>query len=207
MKICGWPAFIRIMPAGPGRRGRRSSRGPGPALVAVTRPLCSSAIRLTIDNPRPVELSPAVGFADRRWNRPNSRVVSSGESPGPRSRIAQTASPASRSTVTSMRSLVGLYLMALPTRLSIASRRRSWSALSLREPSPERTIFCSLRSASGRLEATTSATRAAKSMGSRRIEMSRASFIASTMRSSTIDSEAPGGIADVVDLRAHRFER
>ena len=56
---------------------------PGPALSTVIWPPCRSTIRLTIDRPRPVELSPAVGLADKRWKRPNSREISSGESPAP----------------------------------------------------------------------------------------------------------------------------
>src|SRR6185295_3250749 len=51
---------------------------PPPGLSAVTCPPCNSTIRLTMESPSPVELSPAVGFADRRWKRPNSRVMSSG---------------------------------------------------------------------------------------------------------------------------------
>ena len=58
---------------------------PGPALLAVTSPPCMSTIRLTIERPKPVELSPAVGLADNRWKRPNSRPRSSGERPAPSS--------------------------------------------------------------------------------------------------------------------------
>src|SRR6185369_938039 len=58
---------------------------PGPSLSAVTSPPCMSMIRLTMDRPRPVELSPAVGFADSRWKRPNRRPRSSGDSPAPSS--------------------------------------------------------------------------------------------------------------------------
>src|SRR5262249_47789424 len=39
---------------------------PGPLLSAVTSPPCMSIIRLTIDKPNPVELSPAVGLAESR---------------------------------------------------------------------------------------------------------------------------------------------
>jgi len=39
---------------------------PGPALSAVISPPCMSMMRLTIDRPRPVELSPAVGLAESR---------------------------------------------------------------------------------------------------------------------------------------------
>ena len=39
---------------------------PGPPLSAVTRPPCMSTMRLTIESPRPVELSPAVGLAESR---------------------------------------------------------------------------------------------------------------------------------------------
>src|SRR5204863_2935974 len=56
---------------------------PGPALSAVTWPPCMSMMRLTIDKPSPVELSPAVGFADSRWKRPNNRPRSSGDRPAP----------------------------------------------------------------------------------------------------------------------------
>src|ERR1700753_2453983 len=55
----------------------------GPALVAVTSPPCISMMRLTIESPRPVELSPAVGLADSRWNRPNKRPRSRGYRPAP----------------------------------------------------------------------------------------------------------------------------
>src|SRR5262249_59296102 len=55
----------------------------GPSLSAVTSPPCMSMMRLTMERPRPVELSPAVGLAERRWKRPNSRPRSSGDSPAP----------------------------------------------------------------------------------------------------------------------------
>src|SRR5215831_6655109 len=38
----------------------------GPVVSATTVPPCKSTIRFTIDNPRPVEVSPPVGLADRR---------------------------------------------------------------------------------------------------------------------------------------------
>ena len=64
--------------------------GDSPALVADTLPPCMSMIRLTIDRPSPVELSPPVGFADSRWKRPNRRSMSSGESPAPSSLTRMT---------------------------------------------------------------------------------------------------------------------
>src|SRR6185312_8966155 len=73
---------------------------PGPPLSAVTWPPCMSMIRLTIDSPRPVELSPAVGLADSRWNRPNKRPRSSGLRPAPSSAIRITVSPSSWLTAT-----------------------------------------------------------------------------------------------------------
>ena len=39
---------------------------PGPALSTVICPPCRSTIRLTIERPRPVDVSPAVGLADSR---------------------------------------------------------------------------------------------------------------------------------------------
>src|SRR5690606_27529900 len=60
---------------------------PGPALSAASSPPCISMIFLTMERPSPVELSPPVGLADRRWKRPNSRLISSGDSPGPSSVI------------------------------------------------------------------------------------------------------------------------
>ena len=39
-------------------------------------------MRLTIERPSPVELSPPVGLAESRWKRPNSREMSSCERPG-----------------------------------------------------------------------------------------------------------------------------
>src|SRR6201988_5541945 len=62
----------------------------GPALSAVTSPPCMSMMRLTMERPRPVELSPAVGLAESRWNRPNSRPRSSGDSPAPSSATRMT---------------------------------------------------------------------------------------------------------------------
>ena len=56
---------------------------PGPALSTVIRPPCRSTMRLTIERPSPVEVSPAVGLAESRWKRPNSREISSGERPAP----------------------------------------------------------------------------------------------------------------------------
>src|SRR5207237_10368032 len=56
---------------------------PGPPLSAVTWPPCISIMRLTIESPSPVELSPAVGFAESRWKRPNNRPRSSGDRPAP----------------------------------------------------------------------------------------------------------------------------
>ena len=50
-------------------------------------------MRLTIDRPRPVEGSPPVGRAERRWKRSNSRAMSSGASPGPWSATRITVRP------------------------------------------------------------------------------------------------------------------
>src|SRR5258708_12502646 len=66
---------------------------PGPALLAVTWPPCMSMMRLTIDRPSPVELSPAVGFAESRWKRPNNRPRSSGDRPAPWSAMRTTGCP------------------------------------------------------------------------------------------------------------------
>src|ERR1700716_470775 len=98
---------------------------PGPALSAVTWPPCMSIMRLTIDRPRPVELSPAVGLAESRWNRPNSRPRSSGLRPAPSSPMRMTVLWPSWLTATVILPPIGEYLMALLTRLSIASRIRS----------------------------------------------------------------------------------
>src|SRR6266516_3539491 len=100
---------------------------PGPALSTSIRPPCRSTIRLTIERPRPVEVSPAVGFAERRWKRPNSREMSSGDRPAPWSLTCTSIPPSSCVTKRSMAPPIGLYLTALLTRLSIASRMRSAS--------------------------------------------------------------------------------
>src|SRR5262245_18893200 len=100
---------------------------PGPALSTVTRPPCRSTMRLTIERPRPVEVSPAVGFAESRWKRPNSREMSSGDRPAPWSLTWTSILSPSRATKSSMAPPIGLYLIALLTRLSMASRMRSES--------------------------------------------------------------------------------
>src|SRR5437867_2081055 len=155
---------------------------PGPPLSAVTWPPCMSMIRLTIDSPRPVEPSPAVGLAESRWKRPNSRPRSSGERPAPWSAMRITVSPPSWVTATAILPPIGEYLMALLTRLSIASRIRSASHMVTTFGGADTAMACCLLTAEGRLESATSVTRAAISTGSRRIVMSKASAIASEIR-------------------------
>ena len=53
-------------------------------------------MRLAMERPSPVELSPPVGLAESRWKRPKSRPTSSGERPGPWSATRTTASSPSR---------------------------------------------------------------------------------------------------------------
>ncbi len=72
--------------------------------------------------------------------------------------------------------------MALETRLSSASRRRSASPQRNSSSGPSQTKVWPLASASGRSASQTSRARPARSTGSRRRLMSRASFIASAMR-------------------------
>src|SRR4029453_19615343 len=98
---------------------------PGPALSTSIRPPCRSTIRLTIERPRPVEVSPAVGLAESRWKRPNSREISSGERPAPWSLTCTIIPPSACVTKRSMAPPSGLYLTALLTRLSIRSRSGS----------------------------------------------------------------------------------
>src|SRR5712672_263070 len=160
---------------------------PGPALLAVTWPPCMSMMRLTIDKPRPVELSPAVGLAESRWKRPNNRPRSSGERPAPWSAMRITVSPPSWVTATVILPPIGEYLMALLNRLSIASRIRSVSHMVTIFGGADTAMVCCLLTADGRLESATSATSAATSTGSRRIVMSKASAIASEIRWSTIE--------------------
>src|SRR5712675_1161016 len=160
---------------------------PGPELSAVTWPPCMSIIRLTIESPRPVELSPAVGFADSRWKRPNSRTRSSGDSPAPSSAMRITVLEPSWVTPTVILPPIGEYLMALLTRLSIASRMRSASHMVTKFGGAETAMVCCLLTAEGRLASVTSATRDATSTGSRRMVMSKASAIASEIRWSTIE--------------------
>ncbi len=182
---------------------------PGPGLSAVIWPPCSSTMRLTMDRPRPVELSPAVGLADRRWKRPNRRDMSSGDRPGPLSRhrdqrvVAVCARPRC-----SMRPPIGEYLMALLTRLSIASRRRSGSPLTVRRPAPSIAMRCSLacRAAAGwsrpprctsagdvdRLPPDADVERVRHGVGQQRIDHA---------------DQALGRIADMLDLRAHLVGR
>src|SRR6267154_1460649 len=148
---------------------------PGPELLAVTWPPCMSMMRLTMESPRPVELSPAVGLADSRWKRPNNRPRSSGDSPAPSSVIRIMVLFCSRLTATAILPPIGLYLMALRTRLSIASRIRSASHMVTKFGGADTVMACCLFVASGWLASATSLTRPAISTGSRRIEMSKAS--------------------------------
>src|SRR5215203_5964909 len=130
---------------------------PWPSLTASIVPPWSSTMRLAIDRPSPVEVSPPVGRAERRWKRPNRRDMSSRLRPGPLSLTRIEAWPRLRATATSMAAPFGLSL-----------------------------IVCSLRSASVRFAPATSATSAPRSIGSLRIWMSSASLIASAIRVSTI---------------------
>ena len=62
---------MQLLCAGPatGSRSVNVLPLPLPALEASTEPPCASAMALTMARPSPVEVSPAVGFADRRWKR------------------------------------------------------------------------------------------------------------------------------------------
>src|SRR5258706_1388016 len=122
---------------------------PGPALLAVTWPPCMSMMRLTMESPRPVELSPAVGFADSRWKRPNNPPRSSGDSPPPSSGVGVMLLVCSRLTATAILPPIGLDLMALLTRLSIASRIRSASHMVTKFGGPDTVMVCCLFVASG----------------------------------------------------------
>src|SRR5712692_2781072 len=122
---------------------------PGPALSAVTWPPCMSIMRLTIESPRPVELSPAVGLAESRWKRPNNRPRSSGESPAPWSVMRMIVLFCARLTTTAILPPIGLYLMALLTRLSIASRIRSASHMVTKFGGADTVMACCLLTARG----------------------------------------------------------
>ena len=146
-----------------------------------------STMRLTIERPRPVELSPPVGLADNRWKRPNSRSRSSGSRPAPSSVTLMLTVMLSPLTASAMLPPIGLYLIALLTRLSIASRIRSAShKVRSRCAGTETVMACCLLTAEGLLASATSVTSAEISTGSRRMVMSKASAIASLMRWSTI---------------------
>src|SRR5206468_12930511 len=132
---------------------------PGPALSTAIRPLCRSTIRLTIDRPSPVDVSPAVGFAESRWKRPNSREISSGERPAPWSLTCTIIPPSSCVTKRSMAPPSGLYLTALLTRLSIASRMRSASHIAAWPGRAATVRGCSWRAASARLASAASCSR------------------------------------------------
>src|SRR6202030_1858182 len=134
---------------------------PGPALSAVTSPPCMSIMRLTIDKPSPVELSPAVGFAESRWKRPNNRPISSGERPAPSSAMRIRVLFCAWSTSTAILPPIGLYLMALLMRLSIASRIRSASHMVTKFGGADTVMICCLFAAKGWLAAATSLTRPA----------------------------------------------
>src|SRR6185437_1017944 len=121
----------------------------GPALSAVTSPPCMSMMRLTMDSPSPVELSPAVGLAESRWKRPNRRPRSSGDSPAPWSATRMMVLSSSCLTVTEILPPIGLYLMALETRLSIASRMRSVSHMVTMFGGANTAMACCLLTASG----------------------------------------------------------
>src|SRR5829696_8318855 len=169
-----------------GSRISKTAPLPWPSLAASIVPPWSSTMRLAIDRPSPVEVSPPVGRAERRWKRPNRRDMSSRLRPGPLSLTRIEAWPRLRATATSMAAPFGLYLIALLIRLSIASASRSWSPSSETSGALPTLIVCSLRSASVRFAPATSATSAPRSIGSLRIWMSSASLIASAIRVSTI---------------------
>ena len=138
------------------------------SLSTSTRPPCSSVSCLTIANPSPVESSPPVGRAERRWKRLKSRLRSSSVRPGPSSRTSKRTLSASRCTVTRMGLCSGENLMALLTRLSIASISRSRSALVRQGASQaSRTSCWPFSSASGRLRRTMAAASACRLTGSR----------------------------------------
>src|SRR5258708_31137184 len=63
------------------------------SLSHQTLPCIASAIFFTMDKPRPVECSPAVGLALRRANFPNSFFWSSAVNPAPSSWTSQRAVP------------------------------------------------------------------------------------------------------------------
>src|SRR5262249_22295661 len=159
----------------------------GPALSAVTSPPCMSMMRLTMESPSPVELSPAVGLADSRWKRPNRRPRSSGDRPAPSSATRMMVLSSSWLTDTAILPPIGEDLMALEARLSIASRIRSVSHMVTMFGGADTAIVCCLLTASGWLASATSLTRLATSTGSRRMVMSKASAIASDIRWSTIE--------------------
>src|SRR4029079_14470412 len=160
--------------------------GPAPLLSAMTEPPCRLTMRLTMERPRPVELSPAVGLADSRWKRPNSRDRSSGERPGPWSAMEMATSFCCGVTETRIVESRGLYLIALLIRLSIASRMRSASQVAGTCLGPENSTVWFFLAALGWLAAHCSAARAAMSADSLRIGMSIASAMASDRRSLTM---------------------
>src|SRR5829696_1020258 len=104
-----------------GSRISKTAPLPWPSLAASIVPPWSSTMRLAIDRPSPVEVSPPVGRAERRWKRPNRRDMSSRLRPGPLSLTRIEAWPRLRATATSMAAPFGLYLIALLIRLSSAS--------------------------------------------------------------------------------------
>ena len=122
---------------------------PGPGLLAFTWPPCMSMMRLTIDRPSPVELSPAVGLADSRWKRPNRRPRSSGLKPAPSSTTRMMVLLPSCVTITAILPPIGLYLMALLIKLSIASRIRSASHMVTKFGGADTVMACCLFAASG----------------------------------------------------------
>jgi hypothetical protein len=85
-------------------------------------------------------------------------------------------------TVTVILPPIGEYLIALLTRLSIASRMRSESHMVTKFGGAVTLMTCCLLTAEGMLVSVTSATREATSTGSRRMVMSKASAIASEIR-------------------------
>ena len=111
-----------------------------------------------------------------------------------------------RSSRTSMAPPVGLYLMALLTRLSTASRRRSWSPLAVTATGAARARWLWLLALGerpvGRRRPRRRARRdrsAADGCGCRGHRL-----MASAIRVSTISVRRRADIADVVDLRARR---
>src|SRR3954471_8737569 len=128
-------------------------------------PSCRSTIRLTIDRPRPVELSSPVGFAERRWNRPNNRDTSSGDNPGPSSTTLMQVAPEAPVADISILPDSRVYLIALLTRLSIASRMWSASQGTMRRAGTATAIVCPLCVALGWFASATDRTIAAISTG------------------------------------------